>query len=100
MFLAGTGGTECVIACNGTEWTYESISEASKTVAGLKKSSDDPNLAVNDEEYLIAGGTIYILDNGERYIYFHQGQEYTKLPPQGTLTNKFGNWYHMKRTDD
>ena len=100
-YLAGSD-SECVIATNGTEYTYTSISEAARTVANLKKHSDDPNQTADTEEYLISGGTIY--NNGtHRYIYFHQGQEYAKLPTVnnvGSNTNKFGNWYLMKDTDE
>ncbi len=98
--------SECVIATNGTEYTYDSISQAATTIAGLKKASDDPNITADNEEYLISGGTIYY--NGtDRYIYFHQGQEYAKLPTANNIANnseqsgnKFGNWYRMKNTDE
>lgn len=100
-YLAGSD-SECVIATNGTEYTYTSISEAAQTVANLKKHSDDANQTADTEEYLISGGTIF--DNGtHRYVYFHQGQEYAKLPTVnnvGSNTNKFGNWYLMKDTDE
>ena len=100
-YLAGSD-SECVIATNGTEYTYTSISEAAQTVANLKKHSDDTNQTADTEEYLISGGTIF--NNGtHRYIYFHQGQEYAKLPTTNNVggnVNKFGNWYLMKDTDE
>ena len=80
------------------------LNDVSDTVVG--EALKNPNITADNEEYLISGGTIYY--NGtDRYIYFHQGQEYAKLPTANNIANnseqsgnKFGNWYRMKNTDE
>ena len=101
-----------VIATNGTEYNAESIKQAAKNVSGLMEGGYDENASVNDKQFRIAGGTIFINENGDRFIYFAQGSGYTKLPTATNLgkggvsysesgrLNKFGNWYAMKATDE
>jgi len=103
-YLAGRD-SECIIATNGTEYTVDNIEEACEKNPSLRHSDPDPNHGLSDWQFVISGGTIF--HNGEhRYIYFHQGQEdYVKLPTKENIaaggdTNKFGNWYLMKDTDE
>lgn len=100
LYLNGPNN-EGVIACNGTEYTEESIKAAAENYAGLIEEGTRSK-SFNEQKYSIAGGTIYF--NGvHRYIYFHQGQEYTVLPTVANTAsdvNKCGNWYLMKDTDE
>lgn len=107
LYLNGPNN-EGVIACNGTEYTAESIVAAANSYPSLKETDDNSSHGINEWRFLISGGTIY--DNGvNRYIYFHQGQEYANLPTVQNVANngegtgginKYGNWYLMKRTDE
>ena len=100
LYLNGPNN-EGVIACNGTEYTEESIKAAAGNYPGLLESGTSTK-PFDEQKYSIAGGTIYF--NGvHRYIYFHQGQEYTVLPTvtnTASDVNKCGNWYLMKDTDE
>lgn len=105
--FGGSGGTESVIATNGTEYTEESIMAALTSNPSLRQTDNDSSHTINDWQFVISGGTIF--DNGEhRYIFFHQGQDqYAKLPTKYNVEhngedggNKFGNWYLMADTDE
>jgi len=99
--FGGSGGTECVIATNGTEYTYDSLLEAvAKTPSLIDANSR--NKSKDEQKFSIAGGTIFTNEAGKRYIYFHQGAEYTTLPTVNNSHNgnKCGNWYLMADTDE
>ena len=109
-YLAGRD-SECVIATNGTEYDADSIIDAATKTGGLVEGGYGEGTTVNNGRFRIAGGTIYINENGERFIYFHQGSEYSDLPTASNWASKaqtgdngkkykMGNWYIMKPTDE
>ena len=98
---------EAVIACNGTEYTNDTILDAIATNPSLVLA-EDRDKPLDQQRFFVAPGTIY--DNGvDRYIMFHQTTDtnnvyelYVDLPTQNKAngTNKYGNWYRMARDDE
>lgn len=98
---------EAVIACNGTEYTYENIAEAIVANPSLVLA-EDRSKPLNQQRFFMATGTIY--DNGvDRYISFHQTTDssniyelYMELPTRENANgvNHYKNWYKMARNDE
>lgn len=103
---AAGGGSEAVIITNGLEYTSASLIEAASKNSTIYKDTGKGAEGSNkgkpdrDDQFWISGGTIYTCTtSGKRYIYFHQGQEWTDLPAENSTANQIGNWYFVGDTD-
>lgn len=93
--------SEAVIITNGINYNVDSFAKAVENNPGMWVDNGKKGEIDKDDQFWISGGTIYTCANGRRYIYFHQGQELAKMPPENFEGNKTGegNWYYVGDSD-